>query len=188
MQTRLVRYPETPCAADIAIEVGISRPMGSMLGLRFSLTGDLDALVIPARVDSRRADELWKHTCFEAFLRGPRGGALGEAYAEFNFAPSTRWAAYRFDGYRAGMAPLNFAFTPMLTSTRTAGQLEVRTMLDLGGVDLLPETATWTAGVTAVIEEVGGRISYWAAAHAPTRPDFHHSDGFAIELAAVSGA
>ncbi len=187
MQTRLVRHPDTPCAAAIAIEVGISRPMASMLGLRFSLTGDLDALVIPPRLDSRRTDELWKHTCFEAFLRGPRQGDLGEAYAEFNFAPSTRWAAYRFDGYRAGMTPLNFAFTPMVTSTRAGGQLEVRTMLDLSGVDLLPETAAWTAGVSAVIEEVGGRISYWAAAHAPTRPDFHHSDGFALELAAGSG-
>ena len=85
------------------------------------------------------------------------------------------------------MTPLNFAFTPMVTSTRAGGQLEVRTMLDLSGVDLLPETAAWTAGVSAVIEEVGGRISYWAAAHAPTRPDFHHSDGFALELAAGSG-
>ena len=31
--------------------------------------------------------------------------------------------------------------------------------------------------ITAVIEEKGGRKSYWALAHPPGRPDFHHADG-----------
>ena len=32
------------------------------------------------------------------------------------------------------------------------------------------------------IEEASGRISYWALKHPPGRPDFHHPDGFALEL------
>jgi hypothetical protein len=39
-------------------------------------------------------------------------------------------------------------------------------------------------GFTAVIEEEGGRKSYWAIAHRPDRPDFHHASCFAGTLEA----
>jgi hypothetical protein len=45
-------------------------------------------------------DGLWKHTCFEVFLRDPAG--IG--YAEFNFSPSTEYAGYGFTRYREGMS------------------------------------------------------------------------------------
>ena len=35
---------------------------------------------------------------------------------------------------------------------------------------------------TAVIEDTDGRLSYWALAHAPGKPDFHHAHAFALEL------
>jgi hypothetical protein len=34
-----------------------------------------------------------------------------------------------------------------------------------------------------VIEDIGGGRSYWALAHPAGKPDFHHADGFTIELA-----
>jgi hypothetical protein len=37
-------------------------------------------------------------------------------------------------------------------------------------------------GLSAVIEETSGAKSYWALAHPPGRPDFHHADGFALML------
>jgi hypothetical protein len=49
---------------------------------------------------SARRDELWQHTCFEAFLRTP--GADG--YIEVNLSPSSEWAVYRFTAYRQGMS------------------------------------------------------------------------------------
>jgi hypothetical protein len=36
-----------------------------------------------------------------------------------------------------------------------------------------------------VIEETNGRKSYWALAHPPGKPDFHHSDCFALGLPAA---
>jgi hypothetical protein len=33
-----------------------------------------------------------------------------------------------------------------------------------------------------VIEDMTGEFSYWALAHPPGKPDFHHSDCFAHEL------
>lgn len=38
-------------------------------------------------------------------------------------------------------------------------------------------------GLSAVIEEKGGALSYWALRHAPGRPDFHHPRAFVRRLA-----
>ena len=40
----------------------------------------------------------------------------------------------------------------------------------------------WRLGLAAVIEETDGNRSYWALAHPPGDPDFHHSDCFALAL------
>ena len=39
-------------------------------------------------------------------------------------------------------------------------------------------------GLCAVIEEESGVLSYWALKHRPGRPDFHHPDGFVLEIEA----
>jgi hypothetical protein len=33
-----------------------------------------------------------------------------------------------------------------------------------------------------VIEDADGSLSYWALAHPPGRPDFHHTEAFALDL------
>jgi len=33
-----------------------------------------------------------------------------------------------------------------------------------------------------VIEENDGRLAYWALRHASDNPDFHHPEGFTLEL------
>jgi hypothetical protein len=130
--------------------------------------------VLPPPAASTRTDELWRHTCCEAFARP----LSGEGYVEINLAPSTQWAAYRFDGYRAGMAP---AAVPAPDVEVQAGDSVVLTAtLDLGFE--LPRDAPWDVGLTAVLEEAGGWMSYWALAHAPGKPDFHHADCFALQL------
>ena len=42
--------------------------------------------------------------------------------------------------------------------------------------------ASWRLGLSAVIEDTSGGKSYWALAHPPGKPDFHHADCFALEL------
>jgi hypothetical protein len=37
-------------------------------------------------------------------------------------------------------------------------------------------------GLSAVIEDVDGGLSYWALAHPSDKPDFHHPDSFALTL------
>jgi hypothetical protein len=167
----LTAHPEFPSQAVCGIEIEISRPSPGVLSLTYILTGDMDAVVLPPPAPPARTDELWRTTCLEAFVRPEPG----EAYCEFNFAPSTEWAAYRFTGYRQGMAPLEIP-APVIDVGATAKSLELR-------VSIAAATPARLA-ISAVIEETGGRKSYWALAHPPGRPDFHHGAGFAYELPA----
>src|SRR5882724_3177957 len=98
MHQALRLHPDSRCTAVTSIDVEVARPHPGHLLLRYVVAGRIGDLRLPPVVAPARADELWRHTCFEAFVR-PSPSA---AYTEFNFAPSTQWAAYRFDGYRSG--------------------------------------------------------------------------------------
>jgi len=157
----LERHPATPCAAVRGISVDVERQDGC-LHLTYTFEGATDRLRIPAPRAPRFVDGLWQHTCCELFVARPGGG-----YREFNFSPSGEWAAYEFDGYRTGRRAIEARPDIVLRGK----QLEVS----------LEEKAA-RIGLSAVIEEQDGTISYWALRHAPGKPDFHHPDAFAMEL------
>ena len=174
MRQVLKLHPECRSDAVSRIEVEVARPSAGVLLLTYAVTGKLGDLSLPPVAASVRADELWRHTCFEAFVQ-PAGGA---SYYELNFAPSTQWAAYRFDRYREGMASAEIA-APHLEIERTPQTYNLRAALTL------PCEGALRLGFSAVIEETNGGRSYWALAHATGKPDFHHSDCFALELPAA---
>jgi hypothetical protein len=179
MAHRLVIHPEvsTPEIAWISANAARVGQPGVLL-LSFVVEGSIGSIDVPGKYSSpARADELWKHTCFEAFVRPP----TGDAYFEFNFSPSTQWAAYAFTGYRQGMRPLEEAKLSAI-DVHVAETLEVTCVLDLSAVSGLPQSGTWRCGLTSVIEERGGRKSYWSLKHPPGKPDFHHADNFTLDL------
>jgi hypothetical protein len=149
--------------------------MERRLALRYFVTGAVTDLLIPSPAAPARTDELWKHTCFEAFIRP----ASGPGYIELNFAPSTQWAAYRFTGYREGMARAEIA-PPRIVLATAAESLEVSVQLNLTALRLPPGPCRLALSV--VIEDQAGAKSYWALAHPPGRPDFHHTESFACDL------
>jgi hypothetical protein len=134
-------------------------PSGA-LAVNFKLDADLDRLRIPARRPRRFADGLWRHTCFEVFIATRSG-----AYREYNFSPSGEWAAYAFSSYRKRSRE-------RLARPRWNGR--VATIQARGRVKV---------GLSAVIEEKSGALSYWALRHPHGKPDFHHRRAFAMELA-----
>jgi len=158
------------------IDVDVARGGGNSLVLTYSMNGTIGDLLLPAISASARRDELWRHTCFEAFVRP----LAGEAYFEFNFAPSTHWAAYRFDSYRSGMRVAEIG-APRVEVRGERKRYTLLAAVELGDVSLL-SSAAWRIGLSAVIEETSGQKSYWALAHPPGKPDFHHADCFALEL------
>jgi hypothetical protein len=183
MFCELKRHPHTPCDTVEGIAVEVARH-GSDLQLRYCATGRIGALQIPARSTSVRADDLWRHTCFEAFIK--ETGA--DTYHEFNFAPSTQWAAYSFTGYRDGMRVLSDITPREIGIETTAASFCLRAHLLLPNLLNLLTNATWRLGLSAVIEETNGAKSYWALAHPPGKPDFHHPDCFGLELPPASAA
>jgi len=171
---KLQRHPESEGGEGFGVDAEAARGPGGRLSLRYRVTGDV--LRLPQPANGERVDDLWRHTCFEAFIQGAGGG-----YYELNFAPSTQWAAYRLAAYRAGMAPAEGVPPPRVTLRQADGRYELTAEVLLGALSDLP-CATWRLGVCAVLEDVAGRISYWALAHAPGKPDFHHPDSFALDL------
>jgi hypothetical protein len=152
------------------------------LELSWRLAGDLDALVLPDPSETRRrCDGLWQTTCLEAFW----GFAGQDAYWELNLAPSGDWNLYRLNHYRGPLAPVALAAPPWQVRRR-AGELEVAVDLDLGEVAGGDESGVaglpLEVSLTAVIEQVGQGVSYWALAHTGAEPDFHRRDSFGLRL------
>jgi hypothetical protein len=166
-------HPDTPSPAT-EVEVEAVRE-GDRLRLGYRLRGDLARIRLPRPRPPRRSDGLWRHSCYEAFVRSEED----PAYYEFNLATSGEWAAYRLESYRSGMA-LAEVPEPGIEAA-VADEVRVGVMLDLAA---LPELAgrPWRLGLAAVVEAADGSLSYWAITHPPGDPDFHHEAGFARRL------
>jgi hypothetical protein len=165
----LTLHPDSVCDAVTDIAVDVVRA-GDVLGLRYVVTGDIASLALPPPAPSVHTDALWEHSCFEAFLSDGRGG-----YVELNVAPSTAWAGYRFRGYRSGRE-IAVLPPPRIELDAGADRLQLRVALRLN------RGSGRRLGLSAVIEETNGNLSYWALAHPPGAPDFHHADCFALDL------
>lgn len=145
------------------------------------LFGDPSAIAIPPRMAPDRTDRLWEQSCCELFVKA----ADRDAYFEFNFSPSTRWAAYRFSGYRSGMEVARGVSAPEIAMRVAPGSTILTARVDLSKLPGLPGGADWPVGISAVIEDRDGGKSFWALKHpSPDKPDFHHPDCFALVLAA----
>jgi hypothetical protein len=184
--TALVRHNSAPtdaaCGIDAvrAIDVHAEvRESGAVF--RYVLRAALSRVRIPPAKTAERVDGLWRHTCFEAFMKAP--GAA--SYYEFNFSPSGQWAAYRFNAYREGMSSADLGASPEISVRRFDDRLELEATVRLNDLIVLKGAPHLHVALSAVIEDENGAPSYWALKHAAGKADFHHPDGFALELARV---
>lgn len=178
MHAALIPHPTTPSSAVQAIEATVSRSAASVLSVQYCVRGALNSILWPRTDAPQRTDRLWEHTCFEAFVRGPDE----RSYIELNFAPSSRWAAYRFTDYRTGMSDLSLAHPPHIVCRFEDTQMELHATVDLSGC--VVANGSLQLALCAVIEDQGQHKSYWALAHPSERPDFHHPDAFTMDLEA----
>lgn len=181
MPLNLEPHPLSICPAVASIEVEAVRADAFTLVLDYTLHGRLDELIMPRETASLRKDELWRHSCFEAFV----GPSDSDAYYEINLAPSTQWAAYAFVSYRAGIESIRIDPPPLIRTQRSTATLTLTATIDLFS-DFM--NAPWHLALSAVIEDTSGQTSYWALAHPPGPPDFHHPDCFTLELPAPDRA
>lgn len=176
MQVSLWSHPVGYSIAPLEIHAGVERLSATVLRFRYLMRGHIDGLVIPPVSAPLRSNNLWRTTCFEAFLFRPDG----PAYVELNFSPSTQWAAYDFAAYRDGMVHASLPAPPDLEVRRQAGSLELTATISL---DAASEAGRLS--LCAVVESPGGSLSYWAQSHAGDKPDFHRQDCFTLELPAA---
>jgi hypothetical protein len=177
--TMLTAHPSTPNNAVRSLGVELRSEDPGVLVFRYSLEADMSRVRVPPSGASGRADTLWKHTCFEAFV----APADTSGYHEFNFSPSLNWAVYRFTAYREGMSAAEIGRAPEISVRRGDDGLELRSVVHLGHLTDLRDAGRLRIALAAVIEDNNGRLSYWGLRHPPGKPDFHHSNGFALEVA-----
>jgi hypothetical protein len=161
------------------IQSRVSYVAPNLLTIGYVAEGELARLKIPAQISPRRADRLWEHTCFEAFLRIDED----PSYYEFNFSPSGEWAAYSFLGYRDGEPIDDVGVSGEIVVRRSANRIELDAVVHLDRLPAIRLRSTLRLGLSAVIENNDGTLSYWALKHPVAKPDFHHPDSFALEMA-----
>jgi hypothetical protein len=176
MKFTLQPFLNNEIVPDIEIVGEIDRHE-AQLTLEYTLLGNLEEIIIaaPSATPSRQ-DELWKQTCFECFL----GVKSSPQYWEFNLSPAGHWNIYRFEDYRHGMqeetAWTIFPFQVEQSSDRLILRLELN--LD----KIISAETEIEVGITTVIGDERGEVSYWALTHRGEKPDFHRRDSFAIAL------
>lgn len=176
----LAAHPSTPNGAVRNLGVELRAEESDILVFQYSLDADMSRVRVPFSGAGGRADALWKHTCFEAFV----APLDAPGYYEFNFSPALDWAIYRFSAYREGMSLAGIGRAPSISVRLGAGGLELRSAVRLEHLPELRDAHHLRIALAAVIEdEKGGGLSYWGLRHAPGKPDFHHPDGFALEVA-----
>ncbi len=174
---RLFPHAGSTVSSVDSISVGLSLTSAGKLWLRYHMKCEPHFISFPDAGDVERADGLWQTTCFEAFLKHPDE----DAYLEFNFSPSRSWAAYSFENWRAGQANQRLHNSPEIYLDFSDSHIALEAELHL------PDhwvNSALDISVCAVVEESDGIKSYWALAHPPGNPDFHHKHCFALKLSA----
>jgi hypothetical protein len=165
----LVCHPQTPCEAVRSIHAQVARTPQGLLELTYRIAGDLERVRIPEPRAPAQRERLWQNTCCEIFVARPDR----PAYHEFNFSPSGDWAGYAFERYRDG-AVLDIP-DPRIAVRGSSCELELQASIPVADGQL-------RVGISVVIEELNGVLSYWALRHAAGKPDFHRAEAFALEL------
>ena len=178
MRQQLRHHPDSRFAAVTSIDVEVVRTRSDRLELSYIVTSEMNRIRMPAAAANARGDGLWRHTCFEAFVRT----SPGAGYYELNFSPSGQWAVYQFSSYRSGMRVAD-EITEILIELRSSpAGCTLQASLDTRRFAASPADRAWRLGLSAVIEDTNGGLSYWALAHAPGKADFHHADNFTCEI------
>jgi hypothetical protein len=175
IQANLTCHPACVCPQIDSLQGQLTVVAPDRWQLRFSLEGAVGDLLIPDAMSPERVDDLWRHTCFEAFVGSSRTGA----YYEFNFSPSGEWAAYQFDSYRTGMKSA-VVDAPRIACTSSDARLDLE--VDLRLPLKLADGTEHAVSLTAVIEDRSSAMSYWAVKHVSRKPDFHQPGSLVLRL------
>ncbi len=164
------------CPSEVRLTGALGR-RGQIVALRYELWGSWQEFVpLPLAEPPARRHRLWEETCFELFLAAK--GSSG--YWEFNLSPAGHWNVYRFEDYRQGMReePAFMVLPVRVRREPDAFRLE----LEMEAGRLVPTGQPLEAGLSTVLKDRKGRVTYYALVHPGPQPDFHRRDSFILNL------
>jgi hypothetical protein len=173
----LCSHPTTRSDVVRGIRARVERLSGTELRISYRLDGDIAQIRVPAPSKACIGIELWRHTCFEAFIAMEKQAA----YHELNFAPSGDWTVYSFSDYRQGSPLADESMRPRVTLRRATHRLELDALIPLARLSSDYPRAPLRLGLAAIVEASDG-FSYWALHHPAEKPDFHLVQGFTLRL------
>lgn len=181
----LLRHPRDRFPSDITIDATARLVGDGQISARFTVSGELGTVDIPdLSPNPNRKDGLWEHTCFEVFIRPPDQ----KSYIEYNLSPTRDWAAYAFQDYRKGMKDAEVGERPTMRTLASTDQFVLDALFDFSPPKGSAASSSLHIGLSAILAGMDGTVSHWALAHAPGKPDFHHSDCFALQIQAENPA
>lgn len=166
-------HPASLASDSLAVFAAVQRTTDG-LDLRYRLVGPPASLLLPSPQPAEARDGLWQQTCCELFV----AAVDGPFYQEFNFSPSSCWAAYRFSGYRQRDIAWQAWVAPPVCGEWTADAYQLTAQVP---AELLP-TGPLRLGLTVVLESADRQKTFWALQHDAAQPDFHLSSSFVLRL------
>ncbi|MDE2440184.1 MAG: DOMON-like domain-containing protein [Betaproteobacteria bacterium] len=173
--TPLSCYAANNMPSGITVSAAATWMDDGELRLEYRLNGAIETLRMPTAATAKAIDGLWHHTCCEAFIAA-RGAST---YREFNFSPSTQWAAYHFGTYRQRDTVWLPSASPTISLLTEVDGIQLVAHIP---ASLLPAAASLDLGLTTILETHAGDKSYWALRHCGQQPDFHLRDSFTLHL------
>lgn len=131
----------------------------------------IDMAINPHQNVLSRKNELWKTTCFEAFVQ--IDGT--DVYFEINLSTLGEWNIYKFQSCRTPQPPNEWEDAYLENVQFKPGQLQASFHFPL------KKDQKIKVGLTAVIDFIDGRKNYYSLKHTQQNPDFHDFKTFLIE-------
>lgn len=132
-----------------------------------------------------RANELWKITCIEFFIKS----TSEKKYWEFNISPLGFWNFYELDDYRSNLnesslcEPVQFTFSVIKNQNLTFNLLiNINSLINYYPYII----QNGLLSITSVIRWKNNTTSYLALKHAENKPDFHSDIGFFISIPSLN--
>ncbi|MBC7712702.1 MAG: hypothetical protein H7177_05160 [Rhizobacter sp.] len=160
-------------APDIRIDSELNTTSDAVF-ISFKLTGALSRVDLGKGIPQHsRVMNLWEKTCFELFIKNSE-----DHYLEFNFSPDFEWNCFHFEKKKS--PPVPYKKMEMVIFDILFSNEVVHVIVELKKI-MFPENffaTSMSAGITSVIKEKTGELSYWALSHKDTKPNFHQFESF----------
>lgn len=173
----MAKYSLIPYKIEGAPNISIATELNGtedVFYISYKVQGDLPGLDLGSEGPKHaRVIKLWEKSCFELFIKNQK-----DNYMEFNFSPEFEWNAFYFEkkgdalAEYARMDKVEFDILLSLDVFHLIVKIEKKKFPD-GFFD-----GELSVGITSVIKNKKGELSYWALSHQDTRPNFHDFRSF----------